>query len=39
MVNGRRFCLGSFDTPEEAGMAYDLKKEQIHNFSPKLRKV
>jgi hypothetical protein len=39
MFDGKRHCLGSFNSFEEAGKAYDEKKKELHKFCPELRKV
>lgn len=36
-ANGRRFHLGTFETPEEASKAYRAAKAQMHKFAPEVR--
>jgi hypothetical protein len=36
-ASGKRYSLGTFDTPEEAAAAYVEAKRQLHTFSPELR--
>ena len=35
--NGKRHCLGSFPTPEQAAAAYAAAKRELHTFQPTLR--